>query len=398
MHRRLLAAALVPVLACIWDSDTLDDEVLGLPEAGTLVVSGRWFRHGKAYYEKRVREIPPRLAAEPAHLDLYDDLAVAHDRLGDFEAALSVMERKARALEAVPDTGHRYRLLANRGTFLSHAGRYDEAIADLEKALAMNPESHFGRERFQIDLVLYLRAAKRDPAVWADDCFLSFARVWPTEGWGPFLRMSSFRNALAFRKAGEGQDGGKSPVVRGVTWQEAFAAVSGMLRFGGPEAPELYRTLGDLFACRGTASKWSDLNLAWCAWRRAVDLGHPGRAAIEEAMAEVEEHWDGSNLCTRPTAATVRRVRDSESAWLAALHETEAAALAMGRDAGDPAVIKELTAEADRKAGSPPNATEFLFLLWVEAYGKWFAWPAGTVLVIFLVLRLKRRLFRLQTA
>lgn len=386
MHRRILAAALVPVLACIWDSDTLDDEVLRLPEAGTLVVSGRWFRHGKAYYEKRVREIPPRLAAEPAHLDLYDDLAVAHDRLGDFAAALEVMARKARALEAVPDTGHRYRLLANRGTFLSHAGRYDEAIADLEKALAMNPESHFGRERFQIDLVRYLRAARKDPALWELECFLSFARVWP--------EMTRF-GRLSFGgpdAPSPSESDEKEPAFREVAWQEAYAAIAGMLRFGGPEAPELYRVLGDLFQGR------RDLNLAWWSWRRAVDLGHPGRAAIERAMAAVERHWDGADLYTRPTAATVRRVREAESYWLAALHEAEATALAQGRDAGDPAVIKELAASAERRAGSPAAATEFLFLRWVQAYWKMIAFLVGATSTIALVHLWQRRRMRLQTA
>ena len=127
-----LALLVPPVLPCIWDTDTLDDEIHGLPEAEALVVTGRWVRHGKAWYEKRVREIPARLAAHPKDLDAYDDLAVAHDRLGDPAAGLAVLERKARALETCPDEGHRYRLLANRGTLLSHAGRWDEAARSEE--------------------------------------------------------------------------------------------------------------------------------------------------------------------------------------------------------------------------------------------------------------------------
>ena len=40
----LLAFAAVP---CYWDSDTLDTELRGLPDAFDLVV-GRWHRHGDA--------------------------------------------------------------------------------------------------------------------------------------------------------------------------------------------------------------------------------------------------------------------------------------------------------------------------------------------------------------
>ena len=87
----LVAAAMTP---CLWDSDTLDTELRGLPEAFDLVV-GKWHRHSDRYYRERVTRL-----ASASELDLtgYDDLAVAYERLGERDAAVEVMAQKARTL------------------------------------------------------------------------------------------------------------------------------------------------------------------------------------------------------------------------------------------------------------------------------------------------------------
>jgi hypothetical protein len=105
------------------------------------------------------------LATSPDRLDLYDGAAVACDRLGRADDALQWMAKKLPRLG--DDQQHRYRYHANRGTFLAHrwfrasmnpTDRADlkAAVTELRAALALNPEAHFGREKFQLAALEYL--------------------------------------------------------------------------------------------------------------------------------------------------------------------------------------------------------------------------------------------------
>ena len=346
----LLALAVLapPAWACIWDSDTLDDELRGLPEARALVVTGRWHRHGKAYYEHRVKTLPAHLESHPGDLAAYDDLAVAHERLGDRDAALAVINRKEKALKSHPDDEHRYRMLANRGTFLAHAGRFDEALVELGKAVELNPDAHFGRERYQILAIRFVGEARKDPALWGRANLLSHSGTWPEKG-APYTKAYlSFTDKAPLRPPPHGR------LAKAVPWDEAHTAVAGMLRFGGLEGAELYRTLGGLYLVGGKSS-WGDLHLAWWAYRRALARGHPAKAALEDSIAKIEDHWKGAGLGDVPTAGQFTRMEENGDLWLRNFHGAEAAALAEGKDPGDEEVLKALLAEADAKTGKAPG-------------------------------------------
>ncbi|MHC4923825.1 MAG: tetratricopeptide repeat protein, partial [Planctomycetota bacterium] len=179
MFRRLFTLLAVLLIAptawsCIWDKDTLDDERRGVPEGYRLVVTDRWHRHGEAYYRKRIETLPAHLEKNPGDLGAYDDLAVAHERFGDQDSAIEVMDRKAVQLEKTPDKDHLYRMHANRGTFHAHAGRFDEALKELDKAIEINPDAHFGREIYQVLAIRYVAAAKKDPSLWSKRNLLSW--------------------------------------------------------------------------------------------------------------------------------------------------------------------------------------------------------------------------------
>lgn len=215
-------AAMAP---CLWDSDTLDTELRGLPEAFDLVV-GKWHRHSDAYYRERVARL--RDAADIT-LDGCDDLAVAYERLGERDEAVATMAQKARLLEAAPDDGHRYRYHANLGTFHAHAGRYEQALTELRAAVAINPDAHFGREAFQIELIEYAAAAKADPQLWRRLSFLRHAGY----------RVRAHIGADGLRYAPDtSRDWGRDWAgERDLDWDKAYKAIAGMLRFGGLEGP-----------------------------------------------------------------------------------------------------------------------------------------------------------------
>ena len=112
----------------------------------------------------------------PAALSLYDDAGAACDRLHRDGEAIQWMRRKATAMKqygATPDD--RYRYHANLGTFMVHRwlreghnpkriAEVDHARAEIAQALALNPQSHLGRERQQLAVMDWLRElVKGDP-------------------------------------------------------------------------------------------------------------------------------------------------------------------------------------------------------------------------------------------
>lgn len=161
----------VAVLACLWDSDTLRAEAQGLPGL-VEIITGRFERPPNLYYEMRLERVAAQAAASPDDLALYDDAGVACDRLGRSDEAIDWMRRKKEALDrADPDAAatreHLYRYYANLGTFHAHrwlrGGADREFILDLSLArdliafaIELNPDAHFGRERYQLMAIEWL--------------------------------------------------------------------------------------------------------------------------------------------------------------------------------------------------------------------------------------------------
>ena len=359
----LIAAAVVP--PCIWDSDTLDTELRGLPDAFDLVV-GRWHRHGEAYYRDRLARLGGK---NDLTLAEWDDLAVAHEHLGDQDAAIAAMARKAELLARNPDHEHRYRYLANLGTFHAHAGRYDEALTALRAAIELEPNAHFGRERFQIEAIEYVSAAQRDPGLWRQHSFLRHA--------GYRMRDLGQRvtNSEPHDELPEGQ-----PFL---TFGTGYQAIGGMIRYGGREGAELYRALGELFLSE------MHLNLSWWSLRRAIERGHPAHEDLQRTLAGIERHWRESAAHTPvanpiPDAELYARMRANADAWVAAFQRLEAAAIARGEDVRGDAALQSLLAAADHEV---PRLTV------PTPRWPWTTW-AGLFLIGYVVFRLGAFAFR----
>ncbi|HEY1048441.1 MAG TPA: hypothetical protein VGE39_01745 [Prosthecobacter sp.] len=171
-----------PLLACLWDRDTFAMEARGRLEVVETAVG--WFdRFPPEYYQMRLDRVAPEIAADPKRLDLYDDAAVACDRLGKHEEAVAWMEKKAAAMQALPAAqtqDHRYRRLANLGVFHTHLWlkspdrernvvSLDQAIQHVKEALKINPNAHFGRESAHLGLLEWWREGLKEnsPADWS---------------------------------------------------------------------------------------------------------------------------------------------------------------------------------------------------------------------------------------
>ena len=155
----------VTVHACLWDRDTLAAEAKGLPGI-TEIITGRFDRFPPLYYEMRLERVSGQLVYELDNLDLYDDAGVACDRRGRSDEAIGWMGRKFEAMDRLEAEGldvgeHRYRYLANLGTFYIHrwlkSGADRGEMGDVERsreliaaAIELNPDAHFGREQYQL--------------------------------------------------------------------------------------------------------------------------------------------------------------------------------------------------------------------------------------------------------
>lgn len=171
-----------PVKACIWDRDTLASELQSVGDV-RATISGRFIRNPPLYYEMRITRLQEELKTDQQNLGGYDDIAVAYDKLGKSDEAIKWMETKGAILEKMDaDTPHviehRYRYLANLGTFWIHRwvnrGADRKDLSDVQKAhdliehaLKLNPAAHFNRERYQLrfmkSLLAPVASTRNDP-------------------------------------------------------------------------------------------------------------------------------------------------------------------------------------------------------------------------------------------
>lgn len=166
----LVLAAVSAALACDWDIDTVARELKGLPEVSDAVF-GRLEINPPLYYEMRLKRVTAEIRTKPDELGFYDDAGVACDKLGKLDEAIEWMNQKKLHLDGAklsPDIlkDHQYRYHANLGTFFAHKWVKQEdktdttllkkGIGELEEAIRINPDAHFGREIVQIKVLKLL--------------------------------------------------------------------------------------------------------------------------------------------------------------------------------------------------------------------------------------------------
>lgn len=255
----------VPARACLWDRDTMKEESLGLKDVADIV-GGRIRKHSAFFYEQKVAYTRPLLVGPRATAALYDDLAVAYDKLGRTDEALAVMADKESRFPGA------YTTASNTGTFYSHRGDHDRALEHLRKALAMNPNAHFGREKYQIMLVEYLRRLQDRPSCSSVD-FLGLDFVRQPETSDGCERIPQKLDDFALR------DGSAERLRQAGLAEDVLVAIAGLIRFGsGDRSPHLWFALGNVLGLRGHK------HLALRAYRRAEVLSHPMPARYAQIL------------------------------------------------------------------------------------------------------------------
>lgn len=315
----LLVLALPAVAtACMWDSDTIRMERVRFPSALELI-TGKFLRHSPEFYEWRAADRTRRLAADPSNLALLDDLAVAHDKTGRHDEAI------ATALRAEKLQPGRYETAANLGTFLIHAGHAAEGVPHIERAIAINPDAHFGREKYQKRLAEWVMARRK-----GDAAKLPLSRA--SEYCGEVAR-GSFAEFLW----PESQTRNRLPP------EELAAAVKGvlgMMRFGNYDSPILLEALGSLLTPSGVSDPHGDAKfLATRAYLKAsyaVPEGLSRDAYRDLAANAIVMQTPNRNFAGQVTLEQVeadfRNELTEADKWYADLRQQELAWIAGGQD------------------------------------------------------------------
>jgi hypothetical protein len=150
---------------CMNDRDTLGFELRNIPDA-QRALTGRFDRFPALYYEMRIARLNINSSLKPSEID---DLAVAYERIGKTNEAISTIERK-KTLTKLTDMDW-YSFYANRGTFRAHLwikNRGLEPLAtlegardDIETAIKKNSNAHFGREGVQLEVIKWIISVEK---------------------------------------------------------------------------------------------------------------------------------------------------------------------------------------------------------------------------------------------
>lgn len=232
--RTLLVAAVLalsPATACIWDRDTLASESARFPEVPELI-TGAFPRHSKEFYEWRSKSCEKQLASNPNLIELYDDLAVAQHKLGDHKDAIDTMLAKDKLRPGL------YETCSNLGTFYIYTGELEKALDWIRQALAINPDAHFGREKYQKWLVEWVLERRKNPRAELVEILSQARTLNPLIGFARFVAEKEANTAVNSRNG--------EPSLTPKQLAAAIRGVSGMMRFADFNNPLLQEALGDL--------------------------------------------------------------------------------------------------------------------------------------------------------
>lgn len=234
--RFLLAAttlflSALPVPACIWDTDTLTAEKTRMPGLAELI-TGQFPRHSQQFHEWRKDRCKKLIGNRSANVSTFDDLAVSLHKLGNHKTAIQIMEAKELLFPGL------YETRSNLGTFYIYTGELNEALKYIRQALAINPNAHFGREKYQLWLVEWIQEREKTKP---EEPETSISGDYDRAMGAP----SGFAAFVARKENPASASSGKRTITLRQL-DDAIHGVSGMMRFADFDNPLLLEAMGDL--------------------------------------------------------------------------------------------------------------------------------------------------------
>lgn len=342
-------------IACMWDYDTIRMERSRFPTVLELI-TGKFLRHSPEYYRWRIADREKRLKESPNDLALMDDLAVAYDKLGESQKAVDLARKQ---LELKPD---RYETRSNLATFLFHVGKLEESLAMVDSALAINPNAHFGREKYQKSLTEYVLKRRKD-----GQSSLPLANVFIDEKVKPDQDPALYQVNVEASFASHLQ----KPRISSGHWEErteAVKGIAGMLRFAQHDSPILLEALGSVLSSDVDYPKDDAKLLATRCYIAASEaVSDPNsrrnyRALASSALNEQVRPGTQDQLTLAEVETAFKKEQAEGKAWYAELLAKERGWIAGGANpdeefaklyASDPALSE--TNENDPESASKKN-------------------------------------------
>jgi tetratricopeptide (TPR) repeat protein len=298
--------------ACVWDSDTLRDELEIHADLFDLI-TGQFPHHGPAYYEARIRRCKPLLEASPGDTVVRNDLAVAYIKLGRFDEAQAELEK----IEEIKPG--EYTTLSNLGVLFKKKGDFVRAAEFTKRALAIKPEGHLGLGDYYLKML-----------------------DWRASAWEPGTNKPAYpENNFLGQPYRDFVSSHRVPVETPEDFERLQALIRSDFAF-----PDAFLVLGDVLWDRG------DLNLALWAYIRARELGHPNPAILSTRISKIFDHWiKTADQFDSPGRVVEGRIEGeariaseikSCGAWLEAFQKTEAELVARGGEVDFAQVEAEL--------------------------------------------------------
>ena len=300
-------------LGCLWDSDTLATESARFPDIAAIM-TGNFPRHSKEFHEWRVKKKTRIMEAGNATALDYDDLAVSQHKMGDHAAAIATMMAKEKQMPGL------YETYSNLGTFYIYTGELRDAVKWIDKALSINRNAHFGREKYQRWLVLWVLEHKMS--------IKTNEEIQKERTSGQEDAPVGFAAFIARQEMGGISDVSKTPLkFTEAQRQAAIQGVKGMMYFADFDNPILQEALGDLLSF-GTMSENASQLAGLCylhASEKTADPLEKARLKMLMGIALYASHLRKEvDLSKTLTAAMAKGqklnedVRDEEMAWLLA--------------------------------------------------------------------------------
>lgn len=295
----LMLALQNPARGCLWDSETLATESARFPDV-SVMLTGSFARHSREFHQWRMGKKSALVAEQKATALDYDDLAVSQHKLGDHRAAIATMQKKDKAMPGI------YETYSNLGTFHIYTGELRVALKYIDHALSINANAHFGREKYQKWLVLWVLETES----------LTSNDVSATPD-----RLRGFSSVVARMEAGGlSREAGDRLELSEAQVSKAVRGVMGMMYFADFNNPILLEALGDLLMVGGMKRDAKQL-ASLCYLHASMKVTSP--ADQKRLLGRVgESHSDYLKSVLQSSLAKGEalnaKVRAEEMAWIAA--------------------------------------------------------------------------------
>jgi tetratricopeptide (TPR) repeat protein len=134
--------------ACIWDAQSLSHEKSRSHDLAQAILGETRITEDTNQLRAKIKSLEANRRENDA--DWWNNLAGAHLRLNEPQDAVTLLE------PIVGKFPNDYGMHANLGTAYHLLGRYQDAEKEIARDLEINPDAHFGMEKYHLALLQYL--------------------------------------------------------------------------------------------------------------------------------------------------------------------------------------------------------------------------------------------------